>query len=95
MKTFDFQKDEKCTIWARLKFRIEAETYEQAVAKVLEMEENCNYDEVDTDHEFLYETTTELTPDLNEEKSTIEIYSVDTNEIIFENGISHIFKVVN
>jgi hypothetical protein len=87
MKTFDFYKDEKCTIWTRLKFSIEAETYEEAVAKVLEIEEHSNYDEVETDHEFLYDTTTELTTDLNEEKSTIEIYSSDTDKLIYENGI--------
>jgi hypothetical protein len=88
METFNFYKDEKCTIWTRLKFSIKAKTYEEAVAKVLEIEEHCNYDEVQTDHEFLYDTTTELTPDLNEEKSTIEIYSSDTDKLIFENGPS-------
>ena len=44
MQTFDFYRDQKCSVWTRTSFRIEAETYEQAVAKVLEMEENDDYD---------------------------------------------------
>ena len=93
MKTFDFYRDQKCSVWTRTSFRIEAETYEQAVAKVLEMEENDDYDEVDTDYEVLYETTTELTPDVNDNFSTTEIYSHrnifgHSSDIIFENGQS-------
>jgi hypothetical protein len=55
---------------------------------VLEMEENDDYDEVDTDYEVLYETTTELTPDVNDNFSTTEIYSHHSSDIIFENGQS-------
>ena len=88
MQTFDFYRDQKCSVWERKNFRIEAETYEQALAKVLEMEENDDYDEVDTDYEVLYETTTDLTPDVNENFSTTEIYSHHSSDIIFENGQS-------
>jgi len=38
MKTFDFYADEKHTIWTRIEFKIEAETYEQALEKIKEVE---------------------------------------------------------
>jgi len=85
MKTFDFYRDEKCSVWTRSEFSVEAETYEQAVQKVLDMEDNCDFD--DSPCEVLYDTMTELTPDVNEDKSTIELFSSDTNALIFENGI--------
>lgn len=87
MKTFDFYKDEKHTIWWRGKFQVEAETYEDAVNKVKEMENNpVKYDEVDVRWEDLPETTEGLTPEDNDGFSTVEIYSEDTNNIIFSNG---------
>jgi hypothetical protein len=70
-KTFDFYKDEKRTIWTRAKFQIEAETYEQAVKMVKEMEENNEWDIVDIRYEDMPET--------------VEIYSEDTNELILDN----------
>ncbi len=87
MKTFDFYRDEKCSVWTRSKFSIDAETYEEAVQKVLFMEDNCDYDEVDSQFEVLYETMDALTPDVNEDKSTIELFSSDTDKVIFSNGL--------
>lgn len=87
MKTFDFYRDEKCSVWTRSKFSIEAETYEQAVQKVLDMEDNCDYDEADKQFDVLYETMDALTPDVNEDKPTIEVFSSDTDEVIFNNGL--------
>lgn len=87
MKTFNFYKDQKCTIWERAKFEIEAETYEQAVQIVKEMEENPSmYDEIETRWEFLYETNEQITPEQNGYEATIEIFSDDTNETIFTNN---------
>lgn len=86
METFNFYRDQKCSVWQRAKFKVEAETYEDAVNKVLEMEESENFDEFDPVYELLVETICDLTPDVNEGKTTTEIYSTDTNEIIFENG---------
>lgn len=88
MKTFDFYRDEKCSVWTRSKFSIEAETYEEAVQKVLFMEDNCDYDEVDSQFEVLYETMDALTPDVNEDKPTIELFSSDTDKVIFSNGLN-------
>ena len=87
MQTFDFYRDQKCSVWQRTRFEVKAETYEEALAKVFEMEENDDY-EIDTDYEMLYETTTDLTPDMNDNFSTTESYSADKHELIFENGQS-------
>jgi hypothetical protein len=84
-KTFDFYKDEKCTIWTRAKFQIEAETYEQAVKMVKEMEENNEWDIVDIRYEDMPETLEVLTPEENQYNPTVEIYSEDTNELILDN----------
>lgn len=89
MQTFNFYRDQKCSVWDRRRFEVKAETYEQAVAKVLEMEENDDYDEVDPIYEVLYDTLNDLTPNENYNFSTIEIYSRDSNNIIFENGQSN------
>ncbi len=86
MQTFDFYRDQKCSVWERKNFRIEADTYEEALKKVLEMEENDDYDEVDCAYEIIYETLDDLSTALNYGKSTTEIYSKDKNEIIFQNG---------
>jgi len=86
MKTFNFYRDQKCSVWQRAKFKVEAETYEDAVNKVLKMEESEDFDEFDPVYDLLVETICDLTPDVNEGKTTTEIYSTETNEIIFENG---------
>jgi putative heme degradation protein len=87
MEQFNFYKDEKCTIWNRGHFQIEAETYEEAVEKVKKMEEDLNlYNEVDVRWEDLPETLTDMDPSDNNYMSTVEIYSDDTNQMIFENG---------
>ena len=88
METFNFYKDEKCTIWNRGHFQIEAETYEDAVQKIKSMEETPTiYDEVDVRWEDLPETITELSPEDNGGCSTIEIYSDDKKgDLIFQNG---------
>ena len=86
MKTFNFYRDQKCSVWERAKFKVEAETYEEAVNKVLEMEESENFDEFDPVYDLLVETICDLTPDVNEGQTTTEIYSVDTDKVIFENG---------
>jgi hypothetical protein len=86
MKTFNFYRDQKCSIWQRMKFNVEAETYEEAVKKVLQMEEDCNYDEVDPIYDLLFETINYLTRYENHGERTTEIYSVGTDKVIFENG---------
>ncbi len=86
MKTFDFYKDEKNTIWVRHQFSIEAESYEQALEKIKEVEGNpaeSYEDEMNT--EYLYETLESIDPEENEGNATCEIHSEDTNELIYTN----------
>ena len=89
MKTFNFYKDEKCTIWYRGKFEIEAETYEEAVSKVKEMEQDqMKYDEVDVRWDEIESTLEGLTPEDNQGFATIEIYSDDNaGDLIYTNGL--------
>lgn len=87
MQTFDFYKDQKQTIWYRGKFEIEAETYEEAVAKVKEMEaEPTKYNEVDVRWEDLCETSEDMSVKDNGGQPTVEIYSDDTNDLIYQNA---------
>ena len=87
MKTFNFYKDQKQTIWYRGKFEIEAETYEEAIAKVKEMEaEPTKYDEVDVRWEDLHETLEDISVKDNGGQPTVEIYSDDTNDLIYQNA---------
>ena len=88
MKTFNFYKDQKQTIWYRGKFEIEAETYEEAVAKVKEMENDPRkYDEVDVRWDELYDTLEDMSVEDNGGQPTVEIYSDnDITDIIYQNA---------
>ena len=86
MKTFDFYKDEKNTIWTRLKFRIEAESYEQALEKIKEKEQDpaeSYQDEICW--EYLEETLEGMDPADNNGEATCEIHSEDTDKLIYTN----------
>jgi hypothetical protein len=88
MKTFDFYKDEKNTIWLRLKFSIEAESYEQALEKIKQIEGDPrqSYDD-DGDWEYLYETLEGMDPEDNGGEPTFEIYSEDKDKLVYTNKI--------
>jgi hypothetical protein len=89
MQTFNFYADEKHTIWTRIEFTIKAETYEQALEKIKEVEKgdySVIYDD-EMDTEYLYETLEEMTPEENKGEATLEIHSEDTNELIYTNEI--------
>jgi hypothetical protein len=88
MQTFDFYRDEKQTIWVRTRFDIQAESYEQALEKIKEVEENQSESYENADYwEFLEETLEEITPEENKGEATLEIHSEDTNELIYTNEI--------
>jgi len=86
MKTFDFYKDEKNTIWVRLKFSIEAQTYEDALEKIKQVESNPS-ESYDNDYgwEYLEETLEGMTPVENIGESTCEIHSEDTGKLVYKN----------
>jgi hypothetical protein len=88
MKTFDFYRDEKQTIWVRTRFDIQAESYEQALEKIKEVEADKSESYENTHYwEFLEETLEEITPEENKGEATLEIHSEDTNELIYTNEI--------
>jgi len=86
MAEFEFHLDQKHTIWYRNNFVIEADTLEEAKAKVIEM---CNTNSSDTlsdDWETMFETAEQITPDENGGEATEELYVAGaTGEIIWTN----------
>ena len=88
MKTFDFYRDEKQTIWVRTRFDIQAESYEEALEKIKEIEADKSESYENTHYwEFLEETLEEITPEENKGEATLEIHSEDTDELIYTNEI--------
>lgn len=86
MKTFDFYKDEKNTVWVRLRFSIKADSYEQALAKIKEVEENPSESyEDEICWECLEETFEEMTKEENGGEPTCEIHSEDTGKLVYKN----------
>ena len=91
MKTFNFYKDEKCTMWIRGRFEIEANSYEEAVAEVNRLQENNDWYKIDIEYETLDETLEDILPEDNKYRPTMEIFSEDTkNEIT--NNAKHYFQ---
>ena len=89
MASFRFYKDEKHTIWYRGTFEIEAESYEEAVAKIKQMEaEPTLYDELtDVRWEDLPETLEDMSVVDNDNQPTIEIYSDEKlGDLIYKNA---------
>ena len=79
---YNINIDEKFTIWARNKLKIEAETEEEAVQKAVEMVKNGDLDygfddDVLDEYEMMYETSERLDPKENNGEATIEIWSDD------------------
>ena len=85
MKTFDFYKDEKHTIWVRTNFNVQAESYEQALEKIKENPIESYENEINW--EYLEETLESMDPIDNNGEATCEIHSEDTNELIYTNEI--------
>ena len=75
---FKLYKDIKYTSWDRLYFEVEAEDINSAVQKIVD----GDVDEYDVEGLDVYET---LTPEENNDFSTIEIFS-NTGELLYKNG---------
>lgn len=78
MNLFKLYKDVKYTSWDRLYYEVEAETIEDAVKKIID----GDVEEYDVEALDEYET---LTPEENNWRSTVEIYS-DDYERLYQNG---------
>lgn len=72
MATFSFYIDQKCSIWQRGRFDIQAETYEQAKEFVIEKKLPDNIE-----WETLWHTIDTIDVRDNNEQPTFEIYSDD------------------
>lgn len=78
MSLFKLYKDVKYTSWDRLYFEVEAEDINSAVQKIVD----GDVDEYNVEGLDVYET---LTPEENNDFSTIEIFS-NTGELLYKNG---------
>jgi hypothetical protein len=74
MKTFNFFRDEKMSVWYRGEFQVDAETKEEAIAKVIQMEKESNSNDLDIRWEVMDDTMEGMTPEENGNQPTLEIY---------------------
>ena len=81
METFNFYKDEKMTIWYRGKFEVEANSEEEAIEMVKELEKTNKLDNYDVYWEILDDTMEGLTVEDNGGYSTEEMYTGSGNMI--------------
>lgn len=83
-KTFKFYQDQKVVIWRRNWFVVEAETKEDAIKRIRELNldksdvYNVNEDDVyPLDSEFLLDTEELISVEENAGKPTVEVYYGD------------------
>lgn len=83
---YQFFKDTLCKLWYRDCIEIEADSYEEAKIKTIELVKN--YEDLDYSiwTEPLFETYQEISLDDNDYFSTLELQDSETNNIIYENG---------
>jgi hypothetical protein len=86
MATFNFNTDEKKTIWYRKYFTIEAETLEEAKAKAIKIEQEGEWIE-GADWEQLTDTCEELSVYENGGMPTVELFYND-DDCIWNNSIN-------
>lgn len=91
MPQFKFHQDIKCSIWFRSQFSVEAESYEEAVAKVAPHKDIDIFDEGPQDFlrgscELKNDSLAPIYPDENGGNATLEIYN-DKDEELFNNKI--------
>lgn len=76
---FNLYKDSKSTIWRRDYFRIEADSIEEAINQIL------NLDAYPIDSELLMDTEEGMLPSENGGQATEEIFDTYTNETLYGN----------
>lgn len=83
---FYYYYDEKVTVWRRNHFTIEAESREEADAMAIE--DMIEPWEIEIDEgDYLFETEEGISPENNDGKSTIELFSEeDDRNPLYENG---------
>ncbi len=76
---FSLYKDSKNTIWRRDYFKIEADSIEEAINQIL------NLDAYPVDSELLVDTEEGMLPSENGGQATEEIFDTHTNETLYGN----------
>jgi len=74
---FKLYKDQKFTGWKRLYYKVDAETLEEAVEKILDG------DEFEYDDEYLYDEFESMMPDDNQ--PTAELYDENSEKRLLDN----------
>ena len=86
MPQFDFYQDTRIRTWERCHFKVEAESYEAAVAIIknfCDCDVNNHEEEVEFGPlEILFEHSEKSDPERNEGRATIRIYAEDDTPII-------------
>ena len=86
---FKFYIDRKVTEWQRDHYKVEAESYEEAVSKMMDEFDEQEYpEETFEETSQIYETQEDMTPEENFNFATKELYYKD--EIIKDNAIKTI-----
>jgi hypothetical protein len=84
MATFNFFVDTKVTMWERANFEVEADTYNMALEKALQMAKSGDYPDM-TDYETLYDTAEYIPVKENHGQPTKELYSIYNDTTIWTN----------
>lgn len=85
METFEFYVDEKCTIWERRHFEVEAENEAEAKKKAIKLFQRDEYDD-GGDVETLYDTMDYLSVSQNGGEATKELYTnFDNDQLLTTN----------
>ena len=85
MNKYEFYLDRKLTIWERESFEIEADSKEEAIAKIkAQYEKEGNELYFEGNSETLFDTQESMLPQYNQ-APTIEIFDKETEELILAN----------
>lgn len=88
MEKFMFYQDELVSVWKRSKFEVEANSKEEAIEKIKDIDfEDGDLDDVGEfiESEYLFDTETLLEPS-EQHNSTFEIEDPQTNKNIYSNA---------
>jgi hypothetical protein len=91
MEQFQFQLDQKVSVWYRTKFNVEGNTLEEAKENLKKLIQDKKLDEVTSGipWELIDDTTEILSPSDNGGYSTEDIFCSHDLEVIHENGESN------
>ena len=87
MPQFRFYADQKCTVWDRLKFVIEADSEEAAIAEVKQRFEEDGLDSFEGEWDKIEDTMENIRVEDNDGWATEEVYFDDRpHDVVIANG---------